>query len=84
MVLRCCWQRFDKRDRETNWRIWSLTGEYFFHKYGRAAVTYQWRDVNADNHSGVTKTNGHAVLDGVNQRLGLQMTLLFSHVPGEK
>jgi hypothetical protein len=71
-------------EREANWRTWSLTGEYFFHKYGRATVTYQWRDVNADNRSGTAKTNGNAVLEGINQRLGLQLTLFFSHVPGQQ
>jgi len=71
-------------NREANWSIWTLTGEYFFSKYGRATLTYQWRDVNADSCSGVARTNGNAVLEGVNQRLGLQLTLLFSHVPGQK
>ncbi|MEN8206571.1 MAG: hypothetical protein ABFS24_11230 [Pseudomonadota bacterium] len=72
------------KEREANWNIWSLTGEYFFSKYGRATLTYQWRDVNANNSSGVARTNGNAVLEGVNQRLGLQLTLLFNHVPGQK
>jgi len=82
--------RYDEYDRnkgdesrEANWNIWSLTGEYFFHKQGRATLTYQWRDVNADNRSGTAKTNGNAVLEGVNQRLGLQLTLFFSHIPGQ-
>lgn len=26
--------------RPTGWNIWSLTGEYFFHKQGRATLTY--------------------------------------------
>jgi hypothetical protein len=82
--------RYDEYDRnrgnetrEANWNIWTLTGEYFFHKQGRATLTYQWRDVNADKRSGAAKTNGNAVLEGVNQRLGLQLTLFFSHVPGQ-
>lgn len=82
--------RYDEYDRnrgnearEANWNIWSLTGEYFFHKQGRATLTYQWRDVNADNRNGAAKTNGNAVLEGVDQRLGLQLTLFFSHVPGQ-
>ena len=82
--------RYDEYDRnkgnesrEANWSIWSLTGEYFFHKQARATLTYQWRDVNANNRTGAARTNGNAVLEGVNQRLGLQLTLFFSHVPGQ-
>ena len=35
--------------REVNWKTWTLTGEYFFHKKARATLTYQFRDFSADN-----------------------------------
>jgi predicted porin len=68
------------KQRESNWRIWTLTGEYFFHKNARATVTYQWRDVGADERSGVARINGNAVLNGVEQRIGIQLTLLFNRI----
>jgi hypothetical protein len=78
--------RYDEYDRnqgnaqrEANWKIWSLTGEYFIHGNSRATVTYQWRDVSADNRSGAARTNGNAVLEGIDQRLGIQLTLAFGH-----
>jgi len=82
--------RYDEYDRnkgnesrEANWSIWSLTGEYFFHKQARARLTYQWLDVNVDNRTGTSGTNGNALLKGINQRLGLQLTLFFSHIPAQ-
>ena len=82
--------RYDEYDRnkgnesrEANWTIWSLTGEYFFHKQARATLTYQWRDVNANNRTGAARTSGNAVLEGVNQHLGLQLTMFFSHISGQ-
>ncbi|MEN8106832.1 MAG: hypothetical protein ABFS22_02370 [Pseudomonadota bacterium] len=65
------------REREANWEIWSLTGEYFIHRNSRATITYQWRDVSADNRDGAARTNGNAVLEGVDQRIGIQLTLVF-------
>jgi predicted porin len=68
------------KQRESNWRVWTLTGEYFFHKNARATVTYQWRDVGADERTAVARINGNAVLNGVEQRLGIQLTLLFNRI----
>lgn len=82
------YDEFDRNDgnkaREANWRTWSLTGEYFFHKKARATLTYQWRDVSADNRVNApgapAKTNGSAVLDSIDQRIGLQVTFIFKNV----
>ena len=68
------------KQRESNWRIWTLTGEYFFHKNARATVSYQWRDVGADERTAVARINGNAVLNGIEQRLGIQLTLLFNRI----
>lgn len=78
------YDRLDRNDgnesREANWKTWSLTGEYFFHKKARATITYQWRDVSADNRTGNPKTNGNAVLEQVDQRLGMQVTFIYKNV----
>ena len=68
------------KQREANWRIWGLTGEYFLHKNARIALSYQWRDVGADNRAGIMQTNGNAVLNGIEQRLRIQVTLLFNRI----
>ena len=66
--------------REVNWKNWTLTGEYFFHKKARLAVTYQHRDVSADNRTGNPKTNGNAVLKQVDNRIGVQVTFIYKNV----
>ncbi|MEE8342798.1 MAG: hypothetical protein V3R51_03255, partial [Gammaproteobacteria bacterium] len=66
--------------REANWRIWTLTGEYFLHKNTRLTMTYQWRDVSADERVGAAKTNGNAVLKQLDQRVGIQLTYVFNNV----
>ena len=77
--------RYDEFDRnkgnelrEANWKTWTLTGEYFIHKQTRLAISWQWRDVSADNRTGVARTNGNAVLEQVDQRIGIQLTAVFS------
>ncbi|MEE8342978.1 MAG: hypothetical protein V3R51_04175 [Gammaproteobacteria bacterium] len=79
--------RYDEFDRnsgnsgrEANWEIWTLSGEYFFHKKARVTVTYQWRDASANERNGNAKTNGNAVLDAVDQRLGIQLTFIYKNV----
>ncbi|UCC56721.1 MAG: hypothetical protein JSU75_02885, partial [Gammaproteobacteria bacterium] len=83
MTLNVRYDEYDRNqgdaEREANWKIWSLTGEYFIHGNTRATVTYQWRDVSADKRSGAARTNGNAVFDGIDQRLGIQLTLVFGH-----
>lgn len=66
--------------REVDWRTWSATAEYFFHKKARATLTYQWRDFNADDRTGGFKTNGNAVLEQIDQRIGLQVTFIYKNV----
>jgi len=66
--------------REANFKTWSLTGEYFFHKKARATLTYQFRDYDADNRDGNAKTNGNAVLKQVDNRIGLQVTFIYKNV----
>jgi hypothetical protein len=66
--------------REANFKTWSLTGEYFFHKKARATFTYQFRDYDADKREGVAKTNGNAVLKQVDNRIGLQVTFIYKNV----
>ena len=66
--------------REVNFKTWSLTGEYFFHKKARATLTYQLRDYDANNREGNAKTNGNAVMDAIDNRIGLQVTFVFKNV----
>jgi len=66
--------------REVNFKTWSLTGEYFFHKKARATLTYQFRDYDANNREGNAKTNGNAVMDAIDNRIGLQVTFVFKNV----
>lgn len=66
--------------REVNWKTWSITGEYFFHKKARATVTYQLRDFSANKRTGNFKTNGNAVNDAIDNRLGLQLTFVYKNV----
>lgn len=79
--------RYDEFDRnkgnvkrEANWKIWTLTGEYFLHKNTRLTITYQWRDVSADKRIGVARTNGNAALKQLDQRLGIQVTYVLDNV----
>lgn len=79
--------RYDEFDRnkgndvrEVNFKTWTATAEYFFHKKARATLTYQWRDFSADNRTGNFKTNGNAVLDQIDQRIGLQVTFIYKNV----
>lgn len=66
--------------REVNWKTWTASAEYFFHKKARATLTYQWRDFSADNRDGGFKTNGNAVLDEIDNRIGLQVTFIYKNV----
>jgi predicted porin len=66
--------------REVNWKTWTLTGEYFFHKKARATLTYQWRDFSADERDGGFKTNGNAVNEQIDNRIGLQVTFIYKNV----
>ena len=66
--------------REVNWKTWTLTGEYFFHKKARATLTYQMRDFSADERDGGFKTNGNAVLDPIDNSIGLQVTFIYKNV----
>jgi hypothetical protein len=79
--------RYDEFDRnkgndvrEVNFKTWTVTGEYFFHKKARATLTYQWRDFSADNRNGGFRTNGNAVLEQIDQRIGLQVTFIYKNV----
>lgn len=79
--------RYDELDRnkgnkarEANWETWTLTGEYFFHKKARLTATYQFREASTDNRIGNQKINGNAVLNQVDNRLGLQLTFVFKNV----
>jgi hypothetical protein len=66
--------------REVEWKTWTTTAEYFFHKKARATLTYQFRDFNADARDGGFKTNGNAVLEQIDNRLGLQLTFIYKNV----
>jgi len=66
--------------REVEWKTWTTTAEYFFHKKARATLTYQFRDFNADARDGGNKTNGNAVLEQIDNRLGLQLTFIYKNV----
>ncbi len=66
--------------REVMWKTWTLTGEYFFHKKARATLTYQWRDFDADDRVDPYLTNGNAVLEQIDQRIGLQVTFIYKNV----
>ena len=68
--------------REVNFKTWTASAEYFFHKKARATLTYQWRDFSADNRAAGTDflTNGNAVLDQVDNRIALQVTFIFKNV----
>jgi len=66
--------------READFKTWTVSGEYFFHKKARATITYQFRDYDADNRAGNAKTNGNAVLKQVDNRLGLQVTFVYKNV----
>jgi hypothetical protein len=66
--------------REVEFKTWTLTGEYFFHKKARATLSYQWRDFNADDRTGNFRTNGNAVLEQVDNRIGLQVTFIYKNV----
>ncbi|MGB5443449.1 MAG: hypothetical protein WBN57_12650 [Gammaproteobacteria bacterium] len=83
-TLNLRYDEFDRnkgnKAREANWETWTLTGEYFFHKKARLTATYQFRDASADNRTGGAKTNGNAVLDQVDNRIGLQLTFVFKNV----
>jgi hypothetical protein len=83
-TLNLRYDEFDRnkgnKAREANWETWTLTGEYFFHKKARLTATYQWRDASADNRIGNPKINGNAVLEQLDNRLGLQLTFVFKNV----
>ena len=68
--------------REVNWKTWTATGEYFFHKKARATLTYQMRDFSADERdiAGGFRQNGNAVLDPIDHRIGLQLTFIYKNV----
>jgi len=66
--------------REVNFKTWSITGEYFFHKKARATLTYQIRDFDANKRTGGPKTNGNAVLDAIDNRIGAQVTFIYKNV----
>ncbi len=59
---------------------WTLTGEYFFHKKARLTVSYQTRDWDADDRTGVPKAVGNAILDDVGDRIGIEVTFIFKNV----
>lgn len=68
--------------REVEFNQLSVTGEYFFHKKGRLTFTYQFREYNADGRlaGSPQRTNGNAVLDAVDDRVGVQFTLIYKNV----
>ncbi len=66
--------------REVEFKTWTTTAEYFFHKKARATLTYQFRDFDADARDGGFKTNGNAVLGNIDDRLGLQLTFIYKNV----
>lgn len=68
--------------REVTFKTWSLTGEYFFAKMARAALTYQHRRYDADNRTDVGSylTNGNAALKQIDDRIALQVTFIFKNV----
>jgi hypothetical protein len=66
--------------REVEFKTWTATAEYFFHKKARATVTYQWRDFDADARDEPFRTNGNAVLEQVDNRIGLQVTFIYKNV----
>jgi hypothetical protein len=84
-TLNLRYDEIDRNDgndvREVNFKTWTASAEYFFHKKARATLTYQWRDFSADNRSDPPfKTNGNAVLDQIDDRIGIQMTFLYMNV----
>ncbi|MDZ7754496.1 MAG: hypothetical protein U5S82_23320 [Gammaproteobacteria bacterium] len=59
----------------------SLTGEYFFHKKARLAFTYQARDFDAnDRDIAGPRAVGNEILDGIDHRIGVQVTFIFKNV----
>lgn len=58
----------------------SLTGEYFFHKKARLALTYQARDFDANDRNGGPRAVGNEILDGIDHRIGVQVTFIFKNV----
>lgn len=68
--------------REVEFNQLSVTGEYFFHKKGRLTFTYQFRDYNADDRlaGSPQRTNGNAVLNAIDDRVGVQFTLIYKNV----
>ncbi len=67
--------------REVDFRTWTATGEYFFHKKARVTLTYQIRDFDADARTaGGFRTNGNAVLKQIDNRIGLQVTFIYKNV----
>lgn len=70
----------DDEGRAVTMDTWSLTGEYFFHKKARATLTYQIRDFDTDDRSGVPKEVGNDILDDVDNRIGAQVTFIFKNV----
>jgi hypothetical protein len=84
-TLNVRYDEFDRNEgnefREVNFKTWTATAEYFFHKKARATLTYQWRDFSADERDDPPyKTNGNAVLEQVDNRLGLQVTFIYKNV----
>ena len=60
-----------------------VTGPFFIQRIVVGPNTLlQQQECILSEMIGLLTQSGNAVLEGVNQRLGLQLTLLFSHVPG--
>jgi predicted porin len=72
----------DDTVREVTFKTWSLTGEYFFDKKARAALTYQHRRYDADDRTDVGSylTNGNAALKQIDDRIALQVTFVFKNL----
>lgn len=77
--------RFDRLDRNdgsdtrgVRFDTWTLSGEYFFHPKARVTVSYQARDFETHNRTGVPKTVGDNILNEVGDRIGIQTTLIFN------
>ncbi|HEC11852.1 MAG TPA: hypothetical protein ENI80_01125 [Acidiferrobacteraceae bacterium] len=68
----------------------TLTGEYFFHKKARLTLSYGWRKWDANDRTAgkiigssgtpASRHNGNAVLSGVGNRFGAQVTFIFKNV----
>jgi hypothetical protein len=61
--------------RETNFYTHTLTGEYFFTKRNRAALSFAKRDFNADKRDSPDGAN--AILENVGNMVALQFTSIF-------